>query len=318
MEERFKVPEGLVYVPRFIRQETDLDYGDVVTHEEYNELMRLNMEQGDYNTEVLRTMAVEQDPTKAYHIGYLDALINQEVSRLDSELAEKQALFEENTRIVNETRKDMDGFNQEIQNIINGVTHVHQSEYANNLTGAATAGVHKYYGTNYDGVVGYHDVPDNLSARDMSLNDALIQGIYFKPRPESVEEYMLTDAVRHKLNREAISDYEYLDNIPMINSVELKGNISLGALGIQPAGNYLTDLPGDLAHYSDITAAIAPYLLASTASSTYATKTELNNKASELSTSITNNYNAIVRTYNRVAINTEPSNPINGDIKVVI
>ena len=43
------------------------------------------------------------------------------------------------------------------------------------------------------------------------------------------------------------SDYEELENLPRINSVELKGNKSLADLGIQPAGSYATntDLSGE-------------------------------------------------------------------------
>ena len=37
------------------------------------------------------------------------------------------------------------------------------------------------------------------------------------------------------------SDYEDLDNLPKVNNVTLTGNKSLSDLGIQPAGNYLTE-----------------------------------------------------------------------------
>ena len=46
----------MYYVPRFVKQVSDLEYGSVVTHENYNEKLNLNMEQGDYNTEVLRIL----------------------------------------------------------------------------------------------------------------------------------------------------------------------------------------------------------------------------------------------------------------------
>lgn len=41
------------YIPRYIRQESDMEYGSIVTHENYNEKLNLNGMQGDYNTEVL-------------------------------------------------------------------------------------------------------------------------------------------------------------------------------------------------------------------------------------------------------------------------
>ena len=36
------IKEGLIYVPRYVSQESDLDFGDVVTHENYNEKLNLN------------------------------------------------------------------------------------------------------------------------------------------------------------------------------------------------------------------------------------------------------------------------------------
>lgn len=41
------------------------------------------------------------------------------------------------------------------------------------------------------------------------------------------------------------SDYSDLDNKPQINSIELDGNKTLSDLGIQPAGNYLTEIPSE-------------------------------------------------------------------------
>lgn len=38
-------------------------------------------------------------------------------------------------------------------------------------------------------------------------------------------------------------DYDDLENLPSINGVELKGNKTLGELGIQPQGDYLTEIP---------------------------------------------------------------------------
>lgn len=312
----FQPLKGLVYTPQFIRQDPDYNYGDVVTHESFNELMRLNIEQGDYNSEVLRIMNTETDPDKTYHVRYLDNRLDTEIGSVHALITRLNGDVNDAVDLVEQTKQEMSGFTQNIQDIINGVTHVHQAEYANNLTGAATAGLHKYYGTDYNGNVGYHDVPDNISARAMSADDALVEGIYFKPRPNSVEEYMLQDEVRLKLNREAIVDYEYLENIPSINSVELKGNVSLGSLGIQPAGNYLTELPENLAYTYDITNALVPYVLKETADNTYATSSSLSENVSILSNSITNFKNSVASTYPRVYINTNPSSPKNGDIRV--
>ena len=43
----------LNYIPKYVRQDSDLAYGEKVTHENYNEKLNLNTTQGDYNTDVL-------------------------------------------------------------------------------------------------------------------------------------------------------------------------------------------------------------------------------------------------------------------------
>ena len=63
---------GLIYIPKFVRQTSDMEYGSVVTHENYNEKLNLNMDQGDYNTEVLRILFTEKEMNKTYRIPYLE------------------------------------------------------------------------------------------------------------------------------------------------------------------------------------------------------------------------------------------------------
>ena len=46
---------------------------------------------------------------------------------------------------------------------------------------------------------------------------------------------------------EGTSDYERLENLPSINHIELKGNKTLEELGIQPKGNYLIEIPDNIA-----------------------------------------------------------------------
>ena len=41
---------GITFVPRYVRQISDMEYGSVVSHENYNEKLNLNSSQGDYNT----------------------------------------------------------------------------------------------------------------------------------------------------------------------------------------------------------------------------------------------------------------------------
>ena len=57
-----------IFIPKFVGQKSDMEYGSVVTHENYNEKLNLNMEQGDYNTEVLRILFTERDINKVYRL----------------------------------------------------------------------------------------------------------------------------------------------------------------------------------------------------------------------------------------------------------
>lgn len=47
------------------------------------------------------------------------------------------------------------------------------------------------------------------------------------------------------LGNEGVSDYKDLSNKPKINDVDLIGNMTLEDLGIQPSGNYLTEVPSE-------------------------------------------------------------------------
>ena len=71
------IKEGLIYVPRYVSQESDLDFGDVVTHENYNEKLNLNTKQGDYNTEILKLLFTETDQTKVPHVPYIENIIKE-------------------------------------------------------------------------------------------------------------------------------------------------------------------------------------------------------------------------------------------------
>ena len=75
------------------------------------------------------------------------------------------------------------------------------------------------------------------------------------------------------------SDYSSLTGKPQINSVELSGNKSLDDLGIQAKGEYATKAQGAKADTAVQPSALSAYLTTETATSTYATKSELADKA---------------------------------------
>lgn len=320
METGFTITEtGIMFVPRYVKQVSDLEYGSVVTHENYNEKLNLNTTQGDYNTEMLKLLFNEANPAKTPHVAYLDKIITDEVRRIDNTLADHQEQIDECNEIVQETRDEMSAFTQQINNIINGVTKAGHAVQADKITGVDTVGTHKYYGTDLNGAVGFHEMPAALYARDMSSGAAEIEGIYFTPRQDSVTESMLTETLRTKINRETISDYDLLMNRPKLNNILLTGNITLDQIGAQPKGDYLTSIPSEYATQTYVNNKVAPYLLASTATSTYATIANLNSVSSSVSgltTTVNNNKNYAEGRYARVCINTFSGTPKTGDILI--
>lgn len=285
---------GLTYVPKFVRQTSDLGYGDIVTHENYNEKLNLLIQQGDYNTEVLRQLLTpEYDPDRTYHIYYLDKALEHEAERVDQNLQDAvdtlngridglddRFVADEKNIATNTRNIEINTGNiatntlniatnaANILKILDGTTPVAK---ANAITGIENAGARKYYGTDRTSTAGFHDMPAAIFAEGTEAQPALVNGIVFTPAPDSVEEAMLTSEVRTKLNRTNITDYALLDNLPKINNIELKGNKSLADLGIQPAGSYISPAAVADSYYNktQVDTLLSPKLDASTASSTY-------------------------------------------------
>lgn len=285
---------GLTYVPKFVRQTSDLGYGDIVTHENYNEKLNLLIQQGDYNTEVLRQLLTpEYDPDRTYHIYYLDKALEHEAERVDQNLqdavdtlngridglddrfvsdeeniATNTRNIEINTGNIATNTLNITTNAANILKILDGTTPVAK---ANAITGIENAGARKYYGTDRTSTAGFHDMPAAIFAEGTEAQPALVNGIVFTPAPDSVEEAMLTSEVRTKLNRTNITDYALLDNLPKINNIELKGNKSLADLGIQPAGSYISPAAVADSYYNktQVDTLLSPKLDASTAASTY-------------------------------------------------
>lgn len=316
---------GIAFIPRFVKQISDMEYGSVVTHENYNEKLNLNTTQGDYNTEVLRLLFMESDPTKVVHIKYLDNVINEQVTRLDERIDTFDDRITANTEGVAANAQAISDTNGVIESIINGPTVVFKAQSANVIAGAESAGTRKYYGTDWNNTVGFHDIPPALFAELLDGQTAEVQGIYVKPRLNSVTESMLTEDVRIKLNRANITDYDALENRPSINSVLLTGNKSLADLGIQEAGTYIkpTDLTARLEPYAEIswvTSQLSDYATTAAVASTYATQVQLNNYATNshaASLADTAKTEAIAVS-NRVFINSPSATPRVGDLLVTV
>ena len=343
---------GLTYVPKFVRQTSDLGYGDIVTHENYNEKLNLLIQQGDYNTEVLRQLLTpEYDPDRTYHIYYLDKALEHEAERVDQNLQDAvdtlngridghddrfvadEENIATNTRNIEINTGNIATNAANILKILDGTTPVAK---ANAITGIENAGARKYYGTDRTSTAGFYDMPAAIFAEGTEAQPALVNGIIFTPAPDSVEEAMLTSEVRTKLNRTNITDYALLDNLPKINNIELKGNKSLADLGIQPAGSYISPAAVADSYYNktQVDTLLSPkldastaastyqrqdamdvYLLSSTASNTYATQTALANEASARATAITNMGNDRAKVFVQ---SSQPSNAKTGDLWIAV
>ena len=238
--------EGLKFTPKYVRQESDLEYGEKVTHENYNAKLNLNTTQGDYNTDVLLKLLTGVDRDDTYHIPYLDA----DIERIDGAVENVNSEIANVKNEITDIGSDITGVDQNVVNIINGTTTVGRAHEADSLAGASTAGANKYYGTNDQSVPGFYNTPDFIYAVDME-SSANVDGVYYIPALNSVAEVMLTPELREKVNRETITDYDYLTNKPSLNGVTISGTKVSSDYGLQPAGNYITDiaLTGALAAY---------------------------------------------------------------------
>lgn len=298
----------LKYIPKYVRQDSDLEYGESVTHENYNEKLNLNTTQGDYNTSVLEKLFNSEDPENTYRIPYLDKTFQEHLNNMAdyddrlNQLTLFLKLFEDS---YNETANTVQAFRV-------GDLAVAKAVSADVLSGVTNAANNSYYGKNLDGNVGFFTFPDFVAAINPNETTAEISGIYFLPQANSVTESMLDDNVRTKLNMASVTDYLELSSKPSINGVELTGAKSLADLGIQPVGTYATQLYVDTTFYdvaetnAAINSAIANHATG------YYTKTEVDNK---ISTSLSS-YSTKAQTPVIQIGTTFSGTPKNGDILV--
>lgn len=257
------------YSPRIIAQRADYNFGETVTHEDYNARFNLIADSLDYYAEIITSLFQEEDSTKAYHIPYLDkALItmanetNAVINELDTKYAGYEARIAANenniadnlayiTRVDNNLSSNvsridgrLDNHDNTLNSILNGPLSVFS---ANKINGVDNAGPYTYYGTDKQGSIGFHGIPPAIYADDIGEHEAVnpvdVDGIYYVPGSNSVAESMLTPALREKINDVGITSYAELSNLPSIAGVTLIANKTLADLGIQPAGNYLTSVP---------------------------------------------------------------------------
>lgn len=227
----------LQYIPKYVRQESDMEYGDLVTHENYNEKLNLNTTQGDYNTEVLNVLLNGLPDEDTYHIPYIDHILDLH----EEEIETIQGTLTDHGEAIEDLEEAQESLENRVDNIVDAEGVVSRARLADAITGGSTAANNTYYGKDDNGVLGFINLPEFLYAVPLDQTTVDVDGVYFIPQANSVTENMLTVDVRDKLNRANITDYDLLDNRPAINSVTLTGNKTLSDLGIQAAGDFVTN-----------------------------------------------------------------------------
>lgn len=298
---------GLLFIPHFIQQDSDLNYGEVVTHENYNEKLNLNRLQGDYNTEVLRILFTDNDPTKVPHIPYLDKRIDVMWDDFNERVTDNRIDIDD---LINGTSEQ----SKTITDILNGTKSVGLAEWAEGITGVDEVGPNKYYGTALNGSTGFHELPAALYAIDSSLNNVEVTGVYFTPQADSIDKTMLTPALRALVEQSAVTTYPDLENKPSIEGVELIGNITLAQLGAQPTGTYLTEIPAEYVTDAELTEALSPMLSETEAENRYATITSVR----DLETELIDYKTEVANTHPVIAVNTFTGTPKTGDILITL
>lgn len=314
--------QGINYVPRYVRTLSDMEYGSIVTHEHYNELLNLNGSQGDYNTEILRLLLTVADASKVPHVKYLDEAVYGVYNEIDGMKNDVQTSLDNSNTALENSKQALDTVSETskvVADILTGVTAVNKAHEAERISGIEDVGAYKYYGTNNLGNAGFHDFPPFIYTDDMTHGTPAIEGIYYTPRSNSVDETMLTEAVRNKLNRTGITDYDDLTGRPSINNVTLTGNKTLDQLGIQPVGSYLTTTDAANTYatqqaLNDVSTTVSNN--ASHAEQTYATKTALDN----LNNTVNSNASSANSTFARIFVGSVPSGvtPKTGDMLVTL
>ena len=307
----------MLYIPKFIKQSSDLNFGETVTHENYNEKVNLNIEANDYQSMVLDLLLNEADPTLTYHVPYLDNIIDANNELYEGRMDDLQDQIDTYDSRIETAEDKADLANDTMEAILAGTTKAGASVQADKVAGVDEAGKYQYYGTGLNGNVGFHPVPETIRAEPMGA--VTVDGVYFIPGLESVQEVHLSPELQEKLDREFIAYYDELQGLPSINEVELTGNKTLSDLGIQPVGNYLTSVPEEYVQRSEL--AVFDTITSVDAKITTehnARVDAISNLASTVNTNDTNVRSWATSRFNRCGVNAAPSNPIVGDMWVTV
>lgn len=121
---------GIQFIPKFVKQTSDLWYGDIVTHENYNAKLNLNTDQGDYNTEFLRLLLTIADGENTPHVPYIDNYINEIIDELDTKANDSDLA----TVAKSGSYTDLSDTPTKLSAFENDTNYVDTEELNNNLT----------------------------------------------------------------------------------------------------------------------------------------------------------------------------------------
>ena len=303
MEETNEVVE-LTYIPRYVKQVADYLHGDTLDHEAFNQLLNVNSTQGDYNTEVLNTLFNGEDAV--YKIKYVD----NKFTELDETISEITGDVGDIKDVLEEMGDAFDTIDKTFAAIEDGTQTVGHAQVADNLFGLIESGPNRYYGTDANSNTGFFPVPEVIYCEDIS-SAVDFSGITITPAPNSVTEAMLTSDVQTKLNRQAgVTDYEYLTSKPKINNVELTGNVSIEDLGIQEAGDFVTN--------TSLTNTLSDYVTTTDLDTTlndYVTTEDVNDQIDDVNDSI-DDVSAVANSAAVVKVGTFIGTPKTGDLLI--
>ena len=128
--DKINIETGKKYIPHFIRRESDLEFGSIVTHEDYNARFNLNTIQGDYNTETLRLLLTIPNSEDVPHVPYIDGYINKIIEELDTKTNDIDLA----TVAKSGSYTDLSNVPTKLSSFENDTNYVDTKELNNNLT----------------------------------------------------------------------------------------------------------------------------------------------------------------------------------------
>jgi len=128
--DKINIETGKKYIPHFIRRGSDLEFGSIVTHEDYNDRFNLNAIQGDYNTETLRLLLTIANSEDVPHVPYIDDYINKIIDELDTKTKDTDLA----TVAKSGSYTDLSNTPTKLSSFENDTNYVDTEELNNNLT----------------------------------------------------------------------------------------------------------------------------------------------------------------------------------------